>query len=53
MPKKFINKAISENNWNNNLDEEKICKLAKLLKVSSISMTYRLVNLKLIEQPYY
>lgn len=53
MPKESIFKAISEKKWINALDDEKINELAKLFNVSSISMTYRLVNLKLIEQPYY
>lgn len=52
MPKKLIFEAIQNKNWEN-IDDNEIDELAKLFNVSGISMTYRLVNLKVLEQPYY
>lgn len=52
MPKALIQRAITSNNWNN-IDDEEINALSKKFNVSGVSMTYRLVNLNIIDQPYY
>lgn len=52
MPKVLVLKAI-ENIEKNKIDDETIVSLSKSFNVSGISMTYRLVNLNIIEQPYY
>ena len=53
MPKKIIDDAISENFGDKPIRDEEIAILAKFFKVSGVSMTYRLVNLNIIEQPYF
>lgn len=52
MPSSLINKAIEFKGWRE-IDDEKIEELAELFNVSGISMTYRLVNLKIIRQPNF
>tara|TARA_R110002020_G_scaffold31481_2_gene98089 strand:+ start:2171 stop:2689 length:519 start_codon:yes stop_codon:yes gene_type:complete len=50
MPKELIIKAIKVNNWQT-IDDDEILSLAKKFNVSGVSMTYRLVNLNIIDQP--
>lgn len=52
MPSSLISKAIDVKGWRE-IDDEKIEELAELFNVSGISMTYRLVNLKIIRQPNF
>jgi Zn-dependent peptidase ImmA (M78 family) len=52
MPEELINDAIKEVVGSRPIRDEEIAELAKRFKVSSVSMTYRLVNLKIIEPPY-
>lgn len=53
MPKKFIDNAINENFGDKPIRDEEIAILANFFNVSGVSMTYRLVNLNIIEQPYF
>lgn len=52
MPEILVNKRFEQYTSNNQLltHEEIISKLAKEFKVSEVAMTYRLMNIKLIEQ---
>jgi len=52
MPKDLVERAIDSQGWAQ-IDDEHIEKLADWFNVSGISMTYRLVNLKIINQPYF
>lgn len=51
MPEALI-KSVIDKKALNNLDDEDIKKLSDEFNVSQISMTYRLINLKIIEQPF-
>ncbi|MBA4300486.1 MAG: hypothetical protein C0433_10355 [Cyclobacterium sp.] len=51
MPKELLINAIEHRGWSR-IGDDQIAELAKLFNVSGVSMTYRLVNLKIIEQPY-